>query len=140
MTKIRVAVIGAGHLGKIHAKLLLENPKFELVAVCDPYASARQTDESLLNVATIADYHTLPGKVEAVVIAAPTSLHYSIASWTLRHQLHSFVEKPLTPTAAEAEALNELASKLVACSGRTCRAIQSCVEYRSTMDSTTTFH
>lgn len=112
MTKIRVGVIGAGHLGKIHARLLLENPAFDLVAVCDPVASSRQIVEESLGVPAFADHHELAGQVDAVVIAAPTSMHHRLTLWALNSRLHCLVEKPLVPTADEAHELSLLAKRV----------------------------
>ena len=111
MSQLRVAVVGAGHLGKIHARLIQTMPEYNLVAVADPVAAARQAIQEQLGVNTVADYHTLPGSVDAVVIAAPTSLHHTIATWSLKHRLHTFVEKPMVPTAAQAFELNALAER-----------------------------
>ncbi len=119
MKPIRVGVIGAGHLGKIHTRILREHPSFQFVAVADPVAEARQAVTDQFQVATVADYHVLAGQVDAIVIASPTSLHYSMAMWSLRHGIHTFVEKPLVPSSAQANELNAMARKQAA----SCRSV-----------------
>lgn len=109
MSKLRIAVIGGGHLGRIHAKLIQQSSEFELVAVADPSHSARKLVTDSLGANTVSDYHVLAGSVDAVVIASPTTLHHSMASWALRHGLHTFVEKPLVHTTREAAQLVNLA-------------------------------
>ena len=111
MSPIRIAVIGAGHLGKIHTRLLQGLPEVQLVAVADPQESARREIQQLLHVETVSDYHALAHQVDAVVVASPTSLHYSMASWALRNGLHTFVEKPLVKSSAEASELVDLANR-----------------------------
>ncbi|MFO0924944.1 MAG: Gfo/Idh/MocA family oxidoreductase [Pirellulales bacterium] len=111
MSRVRIGVVGGGHLGRIHTRLLKGLPEFDLVAVAEPVAETRQAIAEQFGVATVADYHVLAGQVDAIVIASPTSLHYSMALWALRHGLHTFVEKPLVKSQQEARELNRLASK-----------------------------
>jgi predicted dehydrogenase len=112
---LRVALIGAGHLGKIHAKLLKSTPGAELVAVVDPLegAAAKLARPARARVhpdhrALLADAEARP---EAAVIAAPTSLHHEIALDLLGAGIHCLVEKPITKTVPQAEELVELAEK-----------------------------
>jgi predicted dehydrogenase len=111
VTKIRTAVIGAGHLGKIHARLLKQADGVELVAVADPSPAARSIIESELSIPTVEDYRTLDGKIEAAIIATPTSTHMETALWCLEHGAHCFVEKPLVQTARHADLLVHIAKR-----------------------------
>jgi len=109
MDKVRVGVIGVGHLGSIHAQLYKEIETCSLIAVCD-VNQARLTEISQsLNVPGYTDYRELFGKVDAVSIATPTKLHYAIAEDFLKHKIHTLVEKPFTPNLKEADALIEIA-------------------------------
>ncbi|KAA5543167.1 Gfo/Idh/MocA family oxidoreductase [Roseiconus nitratireducens] len=110
MTRLRVAVIGAGHLGRIHAKLLSSVDGAELVGISDPIESARQNARKLFGVPTVADYRELIDQVDAAIIAAPTDAHAEIATDLLKSGKHLLVEKPLATTAADANKLAMLAS------------------------------
>lgn len=111
MTKLPVAVIGCGHLGRIHARLLSQMENVQLKGVIDPHPAAREAVASQLNVAAYADIQPLLGDVRAVVVAAPTSLHTSIGLDLIRHGLHLLMEKPLAPSLAEAQQLAEAARR-----------------------------
>lgn len=111
MDKIRVAVIGVGHLGSIHARIYKEIPDCTLVAVCDTKKERLQEVSGQLRVAGVTDYQELMGQVDCVSIATPTSSHFAIASDFLLEGIHALVEKPFTPTLAEADSLIKIASK-----------------------------
>jgi len=108
-SKLRIGVIGGGHLGRIHAKLLLANEFCELVGVADPSEESRQFVDSQLHVAAIDDYRNWAGKIDAVIIAAPTFLHHTIGSWCLSRGIHVLIEKPIASSIREASDLVQLA-------------------------------
>ncbi|MEO1615101.1 MAG: Gfo/Idh/MocA family oxidoreductase [Planctomycetota bacterium] len=110
MASLRVAVIGAGHLGRIHAKLLGSVEGADLVAITDPIESARKNAESQFGVPTYADYRACIDQIDAAIIAAPTDAHADIATVLLKAGKHLLVEKPLATTAADAVRLATLAS------------------------------
>lgn len=109
MTRLRIAVIGAGHLGRIHAKLLGSVDGAQLVAVTDPIESARENAAKLFDVPTYADYRDVIDQIDAAVIAAPTDAHADIATDLLKAGKHLLVEKPLATTAADADRLAMIA-------------------------------
>ncbi len=109
MKRIAVAVIGAGHLGRVHARLLASLPQAELIAVVDPDPQAREEIQKLLPVVTYAHLDQLPRLPVAAVVASPTHTHYQVAQTLLRHGVHLLVEKPLASTVEQAAALVELA-------------------------------
>lgn len=111
MRKIKTAVIGVGYLGKFHADKYAALPNSELVAVVDASAETAKTIAAKHNVQGLTDYQPLLGKVEAVSIAAPTTLHYQIAKDFLNHGSHVLIEKPITVTVEEADELITLAKK-----------------------------
>lgn len=110
MTRLRVAVIGAGHLGRIHSKLLGSVDGAQLVAISDPIESARANAAKLFDVPTFSDYHDLIDQIDAAIIAAPTDAHAEIATDLLKAGKHLMVEKPLAISAADADRLSMLAS------------------------------
>lgn len=104
----RIAVIGVGHLGRHHVRLLAGHPGADLVAAVDP------SSESLARVAEhcsrcLDDYRALDGEVDAVVVAVPTRLHREVAGFFLERGVHVLVEKPIAPTEAEGRELVALA-------------------------------
>jgi len=112
---MRVALIGAGHLGRIHGKLLAQLPVAELVAVVDPDEEAAAAVARKTGAKTFPDHRALLAdpqlRPEAAVLAAPTSLHHQIGCELLAAGLHCLVEKPITKTVAEAEELVALAGE-----------------------------
>ena len=105
MKQCRVAVIGVGYLGQFHAEKFSKLPNAELVAVCD--ADSKRADEiaAKLQVSAYYDYHELIGKVDAVSIVVPTSLHHEVTHFFLRNKVHVLLEKPITRTVSEADDL-----------------------------------
>jgi predicted dehydrogenase len=105
MSKVRIAVIGVGHLGQIHARLLSQVEGTELIAIVDPFESARTPIANELKVRAFADHLPLLGKIDAAIIATPSQLHYAVASELLAHGIHVFVEKPMTLNVGDADGL-----------------------------------
>lgn len=105
MKTIRTAVIGVGYLGKFHAEKFALLPNSELVAVCDINVERCNEIARKHNVQALYNYEDLLGKIDAVSIAVPTSLHFRIAKFFLENGIHVLLEKPITSTVEEAEAL-----------------------------------
>ena len=101
---MRISVIGSGHLGSIHAKLLAQNPNVTLVGIVDPDECKGTSVASEHGATWYATVESMP-EVDAVVIAAPTLHHHALALACLDRGLHCFIEKPVTATFAEAEDL-----------------------------------
>jgi predicted dehydrogenase len=98
-------VVGCGHLGRIHARLLAELDSAELVAVVDPRPAARQAVAQDCGVQAAEDYDRLLPVVDAAVVAAPTSLHFAIARELIDAGIHLLVEKPLATTHQQCDEL-----------------------------------
>ena len=105
MSRLRVAVVGAGHLGRIHARLLAALEEVELVAVVDSLAAQARLVAEELGVEAFSDYRDLAELADAAVIATPTVTHHAVGLDLLEAGLHVFIEKPLAPTVLEAAAL-----------------------------------
>jgi predicted dehydrogenase len=112
MQKIRVAVIGVGYLGRFHAQKYAQAPDCELVAIVDTSPQARAALAAELQVAQVADYHALLGKVDAVSVVTSTAAHFEIARAFLDSGAHVLVEKPVTETVAQARALIDTAQRV----------------------------
>ncbi len=111
MHKLRVAVVGVGHLGSIHAKIYRQIPDCSLVAVCDIDKTRLSQISQEVQAPGYADYREILDKIDAVSIATPTKLHYEIAADFLRHKIHALVEKPFTPSLKQADSLIKIAKK-----------------------------
>jgi len=111
MNTLRVAVIGTGHLGRIHARLINEIDDVTLVGISDPSAEARERVAQECSTEPFADHRELLGKIDAAVIAAPTRLHHPITKELIDNGIHCLVEKPVTTTVQEANELIAAAKK-----------------------------
>lgn len=111
MNKLKVAVIGIGYLGSIHAKIYKHLPGCTLVGVCDSDPKRLKEVSGSLRVPGYADLKELFGKIDAASVAVPTRLHKKIAEELLAHNIHLLVEKPFTVNLEEADYLIELANR-----------------------------
>ena len=109
MSKLRVAVVGVGYLGRFHAQKYRALDAVELVGVCDVDSAAGQGVARELGTRFFADHRELVGKVDAVTIAASTAAHFPLARFFLEQGVHVLVEKPMTRTSADGAVLTELA-------------------------------
>ena len=109
MTKLRVAVVGAGYLGRFHAQKFESIAAAELVGVCDIRADAGEDLARACDTVYYADSRDLAGQVDAVTIAANTSAHFELAKFFLENGVHVFVEKPMTNTSEQGRELTALA-------------------------------
>jgi predicted dehydrogenase len=107
---LRVAVIGVGHLGKHHARILSTLPGAELVAVVDTNRSRAEEIAAANNTQPAFDYRDVIGRVDAATLAVPTELHHDISLPLLAAGVHVLVEKPMARTLAEADAMIEAAA------------------------------
>lgn len=107
MSQLRIAVVGAGNLGRIHAKLLGEHRGVNLIAVADPSQEACERIAETIDTKTISEYQELIGHIDAAVIATPTRFHHEIAIDLLSNGIHTLIEKPITDDISTA---NEIVS------------------------------
>jgi predicted dehydrogenase len=105
MKRLRVGVVGVGHLGQHHARILASLPDVELVAVADSRLEQAQTIADRFGTRAVSDYHHLLDRVDAVSIAVPTMLHREVAETFLSRGIPTLVEKPLASSLTEAEQL-----------------------------------
>ena len=105
MSRIKVGVIGCGHLGAIHARLLAARSDVELVGVVDPSPEARTRVAEAHGCRGFEQPRDLIGGVQAAVVAAPTGLHAAVSLPLLECGVDLLVEKPLAATVEEARAI-----------------------------------
>lgn len=109
MNELRAAVIGVGYLGRFHAQKYAALEGVELVGVADTDPARVAAVGAEVHAPAVADYRALLGQADLVSVAVPTERHYEVVRECLESGAHVLVEKPLTQTVAEAEALIALA-------------------------------
>jgi predicted dehydrogenase len=107
--KTRVAVLGVGYMGKFHAEKFAASPAAELAAVADADAARAAQVAGALGCAHATDYRTLLSGIDAACVAVPTARHFEVVRACLEAGVHVLVEKPLTRSLEEADALLALA-------------------------------
>lgn len=108
---LKVGVLGAGHLGKIHLKLLQQSEKYDLVGFYDPdIANGKRVAEEF-NYNYFENLDDLIDAVDVVDIVTPTLSHYNCAIKAITKGKHIFIEKPITNTVEEAEQIRLLVSE-----------------------------
>ena len=108
---LKAGVLGAGHLGKIHLRLLNQSDKYELVGFHDADAENGRKVEVELGYKYYSTVEELISEVDMVDIVTPTMSHYDCALQAISKGKHIFIEKPITNTVEEAERIRELLSE-----------------------------
>ncbi|MFC1570158.1 Gfo/Idh/MocA family oxidoreductase [Candidatus Omnitrophota bacterium] len=114
MGKLRIGVIGTGHLGSLHVKVynaLKARTWIDIVGICDSDRTTVKEVGRKYHIPVHTDYRQLLDQVDAVSIVVPTSLHYEIAKDFLNAGVHVLIEKPITKTLEEADELVALAEE-----------------------------
>ena len=107
---IKVGVIGAGHLGKIHLNIL-SNSDFNLIGFHDTDVENSEKLASENGYVFFKEIDSLINLIDAAVIVSPTTTHFEIAEKCINKGKHIFVEKPLTTNSKEARIINKLAKE-----------------------------
>jgi len=108
--ELRIGVVGVGHLGSLHAKMLSDMPGVRLAAVFDADAARAAGVAAQYGTACAPSLEALLDAVDAVTIATTTVAHADVALRALARGKHVFVEKPITETIAEASRVCEAAA------------------------------
>jgi predicted dehydrogenase len=111
MNKLKVGVIGTGHLGKLHTKMFKSIDNCELFGIFDSNPEQAEAVSKEFNVPALTSIDDLFKKIDAVSIAATTTAHYELAIKCFENGIHVFIEKPITATIKEAEELVEISEK-----------------------------
>jgi predicted dehydrogenase len=109
--KIKVGVVGIGHLGNYHLQKYQKLENCEIAAVSDIVMDRAQKAAEIYQCAAFSDYRDMLGKVDAVSIAVLTSDHYKVARDFLAAGVDVLIEKPICATLAQADELIELAQR-----------------------------
>lgn len=108
---LKVGVLGAGHLGKIHLRLLNQSEKYELVGFYDAYEENANKVAAEFGYKKFDSIAELIAAVDVVDIVTPTMQHFDCAKQVIEAGKHIFIEKPISNTVAEAEEIIALAKK-----------------------------
>ena len=108
---LKAGVLGAGHLGKIHLKLLNQSEKYNLVGFYDPIKENAEQVAKEFGYKAFDTIQELIDAVDVVDIVTPTLSHFDCAKEAIQKGKHIFIEKPITKTVEEADALIELTNK-----------------------------
>ena len=108
---LKIGVLGAGHLGKIHIKCIQQISDYELVGFYDPDDEIKKMVEEEYEIPSFASIDEIIEAVDVVDIVTPTISHFDCASKALKKFKHVFIEKPIVTTTGEAKALIELAEE-----------------------------
>jgi predicted dehydrogenase len=111
MDKVKIGVVGTGHLGNLHAKMFAQISNVDFVGVFDADTAKAQKVAAEHGTKAFADLGELLGEVNAVSIATTTTTHFDVAVQALERGLHAFIEKPITETIDQAKQLVALAEK-----------------------------
>jgi predicted dehydrogenase len=111
MAKIRVAVIGAGVFGRHHLRVLSKSPSAELAAVVDTDSERAAAAATEYGCPAYASIQELAGKIEAAVVAVPTSMHAQVGCALLESGVDVLVEKPIAADLPSARRLVDTAAR-----------------------------
>jgi len=103
--------VGAGQFGKNHCRVVRESERAELVAVCDCDPARAAGAAEAFGAPPLTDYRQLPGRVDAAVVATPTSTHSEIGCYLLERGIDVLVEKPIAADLVSATCLVESAAR-----------------------------
>lgn len=106
--RLRIGVIGTGHMGRNHVRNLAEETRyFELVGIYDRDAKQAGKVASQYETASFSSMDDLLDQVDAVVVAVPSSLHKEVGLRVAAHKVHALIEKPLATTEADAREIEK---------------------------------
>ncbi len=108
---LKVGLVGAGHLGKIHLKLLQQSEKYQLIGFHDKDVENGKKLEAELGYKYFENFEDLLNEIEMLDIVTPTLYHYDYALQAINKGIHFFIEKPVTHTLEQAEELLRLCNE-----------------------------
>lgn len=110
--KLKIGILGTGHLGKIHIKcILLASDHFELIGFYDPSETAREMVVKTHGIPAFSSAEALIEQCDLIDIVTPTTTHFEMAKMVIEAGKHVFIEKPLTHTIEEGKQLVALSEK-----------------------------
>jgi predicted dehydrogenase len=110
MEKLKIGVIGTGHLGKLHVKMFRQIPECEVIGIYDSNSQVVKDVAQEYDVKAFDNLDNLLNSIQAASIAVSTTAHYEVSKICLEKGVHIFVEKPITASISEAEELVRLSA------------------------------
>jgi len=111
MKKLRIGVVGVGHIGSNHARIYSELPNAQLVAILDIDPARADEIGGKYKAKAVASLNEFAGMIDAASVATPTSAHFSIARDLLAQGKHLLIEKPITEKTSDARDLAQMAAE-----------------------------
>ena len=111
MEPLPIGVVGVGHLGSLHTKMLAQISAVHLVGVTDIDNARAEKKAQEFSTKAFRSVDELLPHVKAIVIATPTTIHFDVARLAIEKNVHVFIEKPITSTVEQARILVEEAKK-----------------------------
>ena len=108
---IKAGIVGVGHLGEIHLKLIIKSNLYTLIGFFDPDKERSENISKIYNVKSYKSYKDLCDDIDAVIICTPTLFHHEIAKFFLNNLKHVFIEKPITTNINQANELVSIKNK-----------------------------
>ncbi len=108
-SRLRVAVVGTGRMGRLHTRVYSQMPGVELVGVYDANSDSAAATAELYDTKAFASLDELLGQVKAATIAVPTNYHLPIARKCFDHNVHCLIEKPLAKNSTEGREIADIA-------------------------------
>lgn len=108
---VRIGVAGAGSMGRNHVRVVVANPLVECIGLFDPNEQQGNNVAKEFGCKYFNDFQAFLDQVDAVVLAAPTTLHFELAKQILLQDKHCLIEKPITVEISEAEELKAIAEE-----------------------------
>ena len=109
--RLKIAVVGVGYLGRIHAKIYSAMENVDLVAVVDTDISASEEVAANYGCEALTEIRDLVDRVDAVSIVVPTSFHLEVSRLFLENGIHTLLEKPVASSVEESKKIVDLARK-----------------------------
>ena len=111
--KVKIAILGYGHIGKKHAEMVLQNQDYQLVALIDPKFESKDLDHhnSVDHFTTLQDFLQSDSSVDLIAVCTPNGLHYEQTKLIIEKGINVIVEKPITLHVEQAFELEQLAIK-----------------------------
>jgi len=111
LDKLKIGVVGVGHLGRLHVSNYVQIPEAEFVGVYDTNAQRAEEVAKEFNTQRFSELKNLISRVDAVSVVVPTTFHHAVSKMILENGVHCLIEKPITSTVKEAEDLINLAAQ-----------------------------
>lgn len=111
--KVKIAILGYGHIGRKHAEMVFQNQDYQLVALIDPKFKYENLDQNISvdHFTSLQDFLQSEFSVDLIAICTPNGLHYEQTKLIIEKGIHAIIEKPITLNVEEAQELEQLAVK-----------------------------